>query len=371
MKLYPINDIKIGDRRRKDLGDVQALAESIKRVGLLHPIVVSPDGWLIAGERRIEAFKLLGREHIPATVAQDLTEVIAQQQAEIDENTCRKDFTPSEAVAKGREYEPFERHAARVRQQTLNNGWRDDAPENFTGATGNALDRVAAAVGMSRPTYCKAKEVVEAAEEEPELFAPIVEEMDRTGNVTRAYRKYQAMRDEQAIQRGEFREPDGKYHTIVIDPPWEYDLNLLGRSRPEYAVMDIDSLEDMNLGEWAADDCHLYVWVTNAMIPKACRLIEAWGFEYKTMITWVKPSIGLGSYFRNSTEHVMFARRGSKSTRAKDIPTHFEAARLDHSAKPDEFYAIVERASYPPYLDVFARRARDGWDVWGNVNGNG
>lgn len=369
-ELLNIDDIKIGDRRRTDLGELKPLADSIERVGLLHPVVVSEDGWLIAGERRVEAFRLLGRDHIPATIAHDLTEVIAQQQAEIDENTVRKDFTPSEAVAKGSEYEPFERHAAKVRQ-----GRRTDlepVEKVSTGSNGKvrALDRVAAAVGMSRPTYKKAREVVEAAEEDPDTFAPVVEEMDRTGNVTRAHRKVKALRDEQKVERGEFVTPDGTYHTIVIDPPWQYDVNLLGRTRPEYAVMGIEQLEDLPVGEWAADDfCHLYLWVTNAMIPKAAHLMEAWGFDYKTMLTWVKPHIGLGSYFRNTTEHILFGVRGSKSTRIKRVPTHFEAPRGEHSEKPDLIYDTIVLASFPPYLDVFARRQREGWQVWGNING--
>ena len=81
------------------------------------------------------------------------------------------------------------------------------------------------------------------------------------------------------------------------------------------------------------------------------------------MITWIKPSIGLGSYFRNSTEHILFAITGSISTRAKDIPTHFSAPRGKHSEKPEKSYQIIEKASYPPYLEIFGRKERKGWIV--------
>ena len=175
-----IDNIRLGHRYRKDMGNVHALADSIATVGLLHPIVVTPDGELIAGARRLEAAKLLGWEDIPATVI-DLDDLI---RAEHDENSVRKDFTPSEAVAIGRALEPLEREAAKERS-----GTRTDLepPENFTG--GNALDRVASTVGMSRPTYSKAKAIVEAAEAEPETFGDLAERMDATGSVHGAYKE--------------------------------------------------------------------------------------------------------------------------------------------------------------------------------------
>jgi ParB family chromosome partitioning protein len=173
-----ISDIRIGERHRKDLGDIASLAKSIADIGLLHPVVVTPDGTLIAGARRVAACKLLGWQEIPATVV-DLQDIV---RGEHDENALRKDFTPSEAVAIARALEPIEREAAKERQATLNN--HSGASENFTEASkGNALDKVAQTVGMSRPTFTKASEVVEAAEQEPELFAPVLEQMDRTGNV--------------------------------------------------------------------------------------------------------------------------------------------------------------------------------------------
>jgi N6-adenosine-specific RNA methylase IME4 len=85
-----------------------------------------------------------------------------------------------------------------------------------------------------------------------------------------------------------------------------------------------------------------------------------------TMITWVKPSFGMGSYFRTSTEHVLFGVRGHLLTRVRNIGTHFTAPKTFHSEKPDYFYKLVERASYPPYVDVFARKKRSGWSAWGN-----
>lgn len=165
-------------------------------------------------------------------------------------------------------------------------------------------------------------------------------------------------------------EAQGLFQTIVIDPPWDWgdegDVNQFGRAKPEYSTMPIEEIEKMPISKIADDNCHLYLWVTNRSLPKAFRLIEAWGFRYITCLTWVKPSIGMGNYFRGSTEQVLFAVKGTQPLKRRDVGTHFEARRGEgHSAKPDEFYSLVESCSYGPYIDIFGRKERDGWIVWG------
>lgn len=150
----------------------------------------------------------------------------------------------------------------------------------------------------------------------------------------------------------------GKFPTLVIDPPWDYEgLSLAGRAAPLYAVMSHDELMALDVGQWALDDCAMYLWVTNNFMTRGVELMAKWGFQHKTVLTWVKPRIGLGSYFRNSTEHVLFGVRGDAKTRRDDIPTHFEAPTTDHSAKPDS-YEIVRAASFPNYGELFQREAR-------------
>jgi len=175
-----IDEIMVGERHRKDMGDIAKLAESIKTVGLLHPVVVTSDKRLIAGERRIEAVKLLGWTEIPATVI-DLPNMLLAERAE---NVDRKDFTPSEAVAIGLALEPLEKDAAKERERSHTNlGYK-----KFS-YPGPALTKVATAVGMSAPTYSKAKDVVEAATEMPELFGDLVAKMDDSGKVDGAYKE--------------------------------------------------------------------------------------------------------------------------------------------------------------------------------------
>lgn len=165
-------------------------------------------------------------------------------------------------------------------------------------------------------------------------------------------------------------EAQGLFQTIVIDPPWDWgdegDINQLGRAKPDYATMPIDEIEKLPVRKIADENCHLYLWVTNRSLPKAFRLMEAWGFRYITCLTWVKPSYGMGNYFRGATEQVLFGVKGHQLLKRKDAPTYFEAPRGNgHSAKPDKFYSMVESCSYGPYIDIFGRSDRPGWSVWG------
>jgi len=161
-----------------------------------------------------------------------------------------------------------------------------------------------------------------------------------------------------------------KFSTIVVDPPWDWDdegdATQFGRGRTTYGAMSHKQLLEFPLGQYGDTNSHLYLWITNRSLPKGFGLIEAWGYRYVTCLTWCKPSIGMGNYFRGSTEHVLFCIRGSLPLKRKDVGSWFAAPRgKEHSAKPDELYALVESCSPGPYLDVFSRRERDGWVCWG------
>lgn len=183
----PIDQIKIGKRYRVQLGDLETLARSIQRVGLLHPVVINRDMQLIAGHRRLEALRSLGWTEIPARII-DLDDVL---RAEHDENVCRLDFAPSEAVDIGRALEDREREKAKERQAS---GWGNHSgSDKLSEPNGNTRDKVGKAVGMSGATYDRAKQVVEAAEQEPEKYEPLVKKMDATGSVNAAYLQLKKM----------------------------------------------------------------------------------------------------------------------------------------------------------------------------------
>ena len=158
----PVDAIRVGDRHRKDMGDIAGLAANIAEVGLLHPIVVQPDGTLIAGERRLRAVQSLGKTEIAVTVI-DLDNIVA---GEFAENNHRKDFTLSEAVAIKRALEPIERAAAKQRQRG-SKGRGKKGGQVAPPLKGRAADKAAKATGMTRRTLEKAEAIVDAAEAEP------------------------------------------------------------------------------------------------------------------------------------------------------------------------------------------------------------
>lgn len=178
-----LSDIRKGERYRRDLGDIDALAASIASVGLLHPIVVTSGDVLVAGERRLAAVSKLGWSRVPCRVI-DPTDLLT---AERDENAQRLPFSPSEAAAIAKALEPVERAAAKDRQ-----GTRTDIGAGLPARTARSRDRIAAAVGMGRTTLAKAAEVVQAADEGL-IPDAVVHEMDRTGNVSAAHRETQRL----------------------------------------------------------------------------------------------------------------------------------------------------------------------------------
>ncbi len=207
-----LDKIQVGRRQRQDLGDIDALAASIGALGLLQPLVVTPDHRLIAGQRRLEAVRRLGWTEVDVRVV-ELTDALLALRAERDENTCRKEFTPSEAVAIGKAIEELERPKAKERQKE-HGKTAPGKPKNTGGnfppvneAKGKTRDKVAEAVGMSGRTYEKAKRVVEAAEEDPERHAETVQEMDRTGKVDAAYKKVKGQRTRKETRRPAPPEP--------------------------------------------------------------------------------------------------------------------------------------------------------------------
>lgn len=169
----------------------------------------------------------------------------------------------------------------------------------------------------------------------------------------------------------------GKYRTIVADPPWhvgrgpEWSSN--GASRPlTYPTMSLKEIKALPVKDLADNDAHLYIWTINAYIEQTYDLARAWGFRPSTLLTWCKAphGIGLGGTFSLTTEHVLFSRRGSLKAQTRVDSTWWQWKRREHSAKPEAFIDLVEQVSPPPYVELFARRHRLGWDVWGNESAN-
>ena len=172
----------------------------------------------------------------------------------------------------------------------------------------------------------------------------------------------------------------GQFSTILADPPWRFQ-NRTGKMAPEhkrlrrYRTMDLDEICAMPVAEHAAEQSHLYLWVPNALLPWGLRVMEAWGFAYKTNVVWYKvrkdggpDGRGVGLYFRNVTELVLFGVRGRLRTLqpGRTQVNLLSTRKQEHSKKPHELYRIVEQCSPPQYLELFARERVPGWTQWGD-----
>lgn len=172
-----------------------------------------------------------------------------------------------------------------------------------------------------------------------------------------------------------------RFATIMADPPWQF-MNRTGKIAPEhrrlnrYGTMNLSEIASLPVAEAAASTAHLYLWVPNALLPEGLEVMKAWGFSYKSNIVWHKirkdggsDGRGVGFYFRNVTESVLFGVRG-KNARTLELgrtQVNLIATRKrEHSRKPDEQYELIEGCSPGPYLEMFGRGIRRGWSTWGN-----
>ena len=158
-----------------------------------------------------------------------------------------------------------------------------------------------------------------------------------------------------------------KYKTILADPPWDIEQKGARGASRHYDLMTLDEIKKMPIADLAEDEAHLWLWTTNAVMEEAYAVMRAWGFTPRSPFCWVKPRMGLGVYLRNSSEHLLLGTRGKAPVHFHSQPTWGFAPVQDHSHKPEEFYAMIERVSGPgPRLELFARRPQPGWDSWGN-----
>ena len=170
-----------------------------------------------------------------------------------------------------------------------------------------------------------------------------------------------------------------KYHTIYADPPWmEKGGGKIKRGADRhYPLMGTKEIMALDVKSIAADDCWLYLWVTNNFLQDGLDVMKAWGFKFKTVIAWVKVKdgklqIGLGQYFRGASELCLFGTKGhlpyktDENGKRMQGVTAILAERTRHSKKPPEMRDMIERVSYGPFVEFFAREPHPGWDVWGN-----
>lgn len=186
--------------------------------------------------------------------------------------------------------------------------------------------------------------------------------------------------DERPIERAPLPLAPGGFSTIYADPPWRF-ANRTGKVAPEhrrldrYDTMSLDDICNLPVVDVAATDAHLYLWVPNALLPDGLKVMHSWGFRYISNIVWAKrrkdggpDGRGVGFYFRNVTELILFGVKGSMRTLdpGRRQVNMIETRKREHSRKPDEAYELIEECSPGPYLELFARYPRKSWAAWGS-----
>lgn len=174
---------------------------------------------------------------------------------------------------------------------------------------------------------------------------------------------------------------DRKFRTVLADPPWQFQ-NRTGKVAPEhkrlsrYGTMDLQDIKSLPVSSICEETAHLYLWVPNALLPEGIEVLRAWGFSYKSNIVWQKirkdgepDGRGVGFYFRNTTELILFGVRGKNARTlapARSQVNVIKSRKREHSRKPDEQYKLIEECSPGPYFEMFARGTKPGWISWGN-----
>jgi len=356
-----INAIVVGERFRKDLGDIRGLAQSIKVVGLLHPIVVTTDGRLIAGERRLEACRSLGWTKIPVTIV-DIYDLLRGQ---ADENSVRKDLAPSEAVAIAKMLEP-EIKKASERHDVQSEKELQAAGGNFPpSSTEKTRDKLALLVGMSGRTLEKARHVVNAAQQDPSKYSHLVEKMDRNGKVDGAFRELRRLRGQNSIaETAATSLTEELFSVIFAVPPWTEAHQGDGVVGHKEQVQVLSLKEMKKLKPPIAGDAVMFVQTPASSLVSALELMAAWGFKYETFLVLTHFASGGSPWLKENHRAVLV---GVKGGRQPPLPENLAPSLILQTTPVPE--AAIRRCiekMFPreKYLSVFSKIDYQGWSSW-------
>jgi N6-adenosine-specific RNA methylase IME4 len=266
-----------------------------------------------------------------------------------------------------------ERRAGEMLSETdRNQGGRTDQKLNPSSEEADKIPRLSD-LGITRNQSSRWQKLGEIPEDSFEDYIQTTKtkeyELTTAGalNLARELDKQKKIRAAQSHIETPQPVPEPQYNVIVVDPPWRYYLRqgqTGRRNTTEYPTMSLEEIKAIEIPEIAADDSILWLWTTNAHLPDAINIVKEWGFEYKTLLTWVKNRIGTGHWLRGRTEHCIMAVKGHPVINLSNQSTVIHAPVRDHSQKPDEFYRLVETLCLGSKIELFARENRDGWDRW-------
>lgn len=391
MAKVQISLIQVSERKRA-LRDVTELAESIKEIGLLNPITLTPSLRLVAGRHRLEACKLLGWAEIEATICE--LDGLRGELAEIDENLARNDLN---ALERG-EHLARRKEIYEALHPETKKGTAGALAKHGTSATDmlSFAENTAAQTGQSARTVRRAVKVAELPESERDALrsTPVADSQKdllalasmkdkderkaivqkiadgEAASVNEAKNKLFAENVEQqreAIKEGLVVLPVGVFEVLVVDPPWPYgtpyDAHGQRASCP-YPEMSLEEIGALELP--AADNCVLWLWTTHKFMRHSFGLLDKWGFRDVSIVTWVKDRMGIGSWLRSQSEYCIMAVKGKPTIHLTNQTTVIHGPMREHSRKPDEFYAMVDSLCIGRKLDYFSREQREGWEQVGN-----
>ena len=386
--------------------EYESLKESIREEGLWMPLILNPEHEILDGHHRHRACNEVGRHwDDPNSIMKRFSSKLLEKKFVIETNLKRRQLSTLQKAEMALKLEPIEAELARQRQEagkptTLqsNDGKVVQRHKRTT------LARVAKKVGLSPATYRRAKKVLEEA---PEELIEWVKEGDLS--ITRAHRMINGpvtkKKTEEVLEKAskELKEklrkgkitltyayqtlnrrqkhanppplPEGKFDVIYADPPWSYDLVATdGNPEPHYPLASQEEIcnlevEGVSILEKIADTAVLFLWATSPKIREALEVIEAWGFDYRTLMVWVKDRPRLGFNFRGQVELLLFAKKGNmpSPTTENRHSQVLNAPITKHSEKPTIVYEIIEKM-YPNrrYMELFARKTRENWESWGD-----
>lgn len=374
IKNLPLSKIKVGERLRQDLGDIQSLADSIEEVGLLHPIVIDQKGKLIAGRRRLAAVKLLEWDTVDCNVI-DIDDV---RIGEVHENQSRKNFTASEIAAIA-DYVESEKKPGKPAKGA------DSAPL----PRGKTREVTANVVGVSHNTVDKIRTIVEAARKNPEKYGKILEKVDK-GTLSVNSAAVLVTREQRNLPKVSL--PKGIFDVIYADPAIRFNnRSIRGSADNNYETMEIEDIargifNGENVRHIIAENAVMFMWFPSSIlfyeivttiagvaisVPAYKYILNSWGFDtIKTDFVWDKKIIGPGTYSKNQHETLIMAIKGEMPTPAERFSSiHSEQRTQTHSQKPIHFYEMIEQM-YPQrkYVELWARpeKRRPHWTYFGN-----
>ena len=389
--------------KRPDL--VERLANSIAEIGLINPITVTKDEHhdiyhLIAGRHRLEAVKKLKWDNIQATILEGI-DALEAEQIELCENLIRNELT---AAQQSIHYARL-KEIAEIRYRLKAGRPKSDSEEENSPTFGGKLSETkhansayAVAKETNRSSTAierdarRVKNIPEIASTigtsldtgvELDALASLPEDMQR-GLLARALagekvsargelKKIEREEKERILGEKQMSFPQGKFGVVLADPAWSfqtYSEKGMDRSADNhYPCQSVEDICSWPVSGITDKNCVIFLWATVPMLPQALKVMEAWGFEYKSHVTWVKDRIGTGYWFRNQHELLLVGTKGNVPAPApgSQFPSIISAPVAEHSVKPDDFYRIIE--NYFPNLkklELNARRRRDGWESYGN-----